>query len=405
MKKIFSILLAVAVVCTVSLSLFETNDLTPLKVVGVTLAIGGLSFVASKTNLQGVLQTTVSLDDARGIFTNTVVAVYSERTQVTSFLRSFFPAKYSPTRLVTIAVKRGTEKVAVDVLRGTGANSVKKTKDSMKTLEPPLYALKSNVNELDVYDVAFATLDPGVMAQMATQQAEILMDMTDQIERAYEKQCADILQSGVIQLVNHDNIIFPRKSTSMVDLGAGNYWTTGTVDPMLALENAGKFLREVGKSQGGRYNVIMGSEALNAMLNNPKFQDKYGSLKDITLGEIREPQRNATGGTLHGRVTAGAYTFIVWTYPEGYEDANGDFQYYIDPKNVVVLPEVTNFVTAFGLVPQLPGDSANTTTQGGQYVLREYIDNNHSNHVQEIKSAGVPIPVAIDRIYTFQAVA
>ena len=404
MKKIFSILFAVVAVFTISATLFESNELTPLKVVGVALGVVGVSMLAAKTDLRGVLQTTVSVDDARGIFTNAVIAVYSERTQVTSFLRSFFPAKFSPTRLVSIAVKRGTEKVAVDVLRGTGSNLVQKTKSTMKTLEPPLYALKSNVNELDTYDIAFSSLDPGVMANLSAEQAEVLLDMTDQIERSYEKQCADVLQSGIITLANHDNIDFKRKAESIVDLGAGNYWTTSNVDPMVALENAGKFLREKGKAQGGVYNAILGGDALNALLNNPIFQNKY-DIKNITLGEVREPQRMSTGGTLHGRVTAGAYSFNLWSYPEGYEDANGDFQYYINPINVVVLPEVTNFVTAFGLVPQLPGDNANTSTSGGQYVLREYIDNNHSNHVQEIKSAGVAVPVAIDRIYTFRAVS
>jgi len=403
MKKLFSLLFAVFAIATISTAVFEPNELTAVNVLAVTAVMTVASLGVAKVS--GVAIMSVSVNDARQVLTNAIIAVYAERTQVTSFLRSFFPPVYSNTKFVSIAVKRGTEKIAVDVLRGTGSNLNKKKRDTLKTLEPPHYSEASNVNELDIYDIAFGTLDPAMMANLAVEQAEAIMDMTDKIDRAIEKQCADILHSGIIQLSNHDNIDFKRKAGSMVDLGAGNYWSTSTVDPMTALEDAGKFLREVGKVQGGTYNAIFGSDALNAMLNNPKFQAKYGSLKDITLGEIREPQRMATGASLHGRVTAGAYTFIVWTYPEGYEDANGDFQYYIESNKVIVLPEVTNFVTAYALVPQLPGDNANTSVSGGRYILREYIDNKHSNHVQEVKSAPVAVPVGIDRIYTVQVLA
>lgn len=348
---------------------------------------------------------TIGLDAARSIFTNACVAVYKETVTPTSFLRSFFPAKFSPTKLVSFDVKRANEKIAVDILKGTGSNLNKKTRSSLKTIEPPLYSEAHNVNELDIYDTAFGTLDPTLIAQLATQAAEELVELRNKEERAYEKQCADVLVSGVITLVNNDNIDFKRKAGSLVDLTAGAYWTVTTVDPMVALENAGKWIRENGKAQGGVYNVIMGSSALNAMLNNPKFQAKYGSLKDITLGEIREPQRMATGGTLHGKVTAGAYSFYVWSYPEGYTDANGTFQYYIPTTHCIVMPEVTNFNTTYALVPQLPGMAPLTATAGGAYVLHEYIDPKGRNHVQEVLSAGIAMPVAIDTIYTFQATA
>jgi len=347
----------------------------------------------------------ITLDQARGAFTNAVIAVYKENVTPTSFLRSFFPSVFSPTKYISFDVKRANEKVAVDILKGTGSNLNKKSRSTIKTLEPPQYAESFNVNELDVYDTAFGTLNPTLIAQVATEAAETLVELTNKIERAYEKQCADVLKTGVITLASGDNIDFKRKADSMVDLGAGAYWTVSTVDPMTTLATAGKFIREKGKAQGGSYNVIMGEHALNAMLNNPIFQNKYGSLKDIKLGEINIPQKNATGASLHGFVTAGAYTYNVWTYPEGYENASGAFIPYITTTDIIVLPSVTNFKLAYSLVPQIPGMSPLQSTGNGSYVMNEYVDPKNRNHVQEMLSAGAAVPVAIDTIWTGKVVA
>jgi len=404
MKKLFSILAAVFVVLTFSTALFGGDGIQTEKLAGTAIGLGVLSFVAVKANLKGVAFTAVSVNEARGILTNAIVKVYSESVNVPSFLRSFFPPLYSKTRFVSIEVERDTETIAVDVLRGTGTNLNKKTRSTQKTIEPPLYNEGSNINELDIYDVAFGTMDVSMMANLASEQARVLIKKRNKIERAYEKQCADVLQSGILTLNSQDNIDFKRKAGSMVDGGAPTYWTVGTVDPMTILENGAKFIREEGKAQGGVYNVIMGGKAYNAMVNNETFQAKY-DLRQVTLGEIREPQRMATGGTLHGRVSAGSYMFNVWTYPEGYRDEAGVFNYYIEQENIIILPEVTNFATAYALVPQLPGDNANTTSDGGAYVLREYVDVKHQNHTQELLSAGVVWPVAIDTMFTAKVVA
>lgn len=402
MKSLISVFRAVFVISMITLLLFPSAaGVQEFATVGGGLVVLSL-FMPEKQ--VGMLYTVIGLDAARSAFTNAIVAVYRERITPSSFLRSFFPATYSPTKLVSIEVKRGKEKVASDVLRGTGSNLNKKSRSTLKTIEPPLYSEAHNVNELDIYDTAFGTLDPKLMAQLAVEAAEELVEIQNTIERAYEKQAAEVLTSGVITLKNGDNIDFKRKSDSLVDDGAGSYWTVSTVDPMVALAAGGQFIREVGKSQGGTYNVIMGGSALNALLNNPIFQAKYDK-KDITLGEIREPQRNSTGGTLHGRVSAGAYVYNIWTYPEGYTNASDVFVKYIADTDIIILPEVTHFTTAYALVPQLPGMAPLQTTAGGAYVFNEYLDPKNRNHVQEILSAGVTIPVAIDQIYTQKVTA
>lgn len=404
MKSLFKIFLATAFILLASVTVLSAFEVTPNPVIlsATAGALIAISFITSK-KIQGARET-ISPEQARGLYTQAVVAVYSEMPIVYSFLRSFFPKKVSRTKYVSISVRRGTEKVAVDVIRGTKGNKNKRTKSTEKIILPPYYNEGFNVNELDIYDASMApNATTDTILDLADESAEMLIECRNKIERAYEKQVADLFETGVIELVNGDNIDFNRKAGSMVTLGAGAWWSVTTVDPMVALEAGGKFIREEGKAQGVAYNVIMGGLALNAMLNNPIFQAKY-DIKNVTPGEISMPERMSSGGTLHGKVSAGSYIFYIWTYPEGY-DVNGTFTPYIPDKNIVIIPENPKFVTAFAQVPMLQGDPAFTATEGGDYVIKDYIDADHTNHVTELLSAGVSIPVQVDAIYTAQVLA
>jgi hypothetical protein len=242
------------------------------------------------------------------------------------------------------------------------------------------------------------------MVQLGTESAAKLIACKNKIERAYEKQAADALLSGIITLKSGDNIDFKRKAGSLIDGGAPTYWTDATVDPMVVLETAGNFIRTQGKYSGGEFNLIMGEGVYNALSNNAIFQKKY-DIKEMKFGELNEPQRNANGGVLHGKVSAGSYTFLLWSYPEMYENASGVMTAYIPAGEFIVIPTRTNFITANALTPRLPGDTSINETEGGAYVLREYIDPKHTAHVQEIMSAGIVIPVAIDTIVSGRVVA
>jgi hypothetical protein len=403
MKNLFSILFLVALF--VGVGAYFQIEPTFLNFVLVSVGAVGLSFLMPK----GVLMETISAAAARDPFTDAVVAKYSENVSVPGFFRSFFPSKFSNTKQITFAIKRAGEQVAVDILRGTSPDLSKKRRSSISTFVPPYYAGAVMVNELDGYDTAWASLNPELLGDLAMRSAEELEEERKTIERALELQCAEILLKGYVTLANGDNIDFKRSSASMPTISSGAYWTVNTVDPMAILSTAGKFLREKGKAQGGTYNVIMGGKALNAMLNNPIFQAKY-DVKDITLGEIREPQRVSTGASLHGRVTSGSYIFNVWTYSEVYEDVNGNMVNYLPETDIIVLPTEANFEYVFAAVPMLPSGIAPGLVPmrrlgGGEFWFKEYVDPRNDNHVQEIRTAGCPLPVAIDQIFSTKVVA
>lgn len=394
MKTIFTLLFTFLASLLVSTTMFAGESL------GLSFAgMVGLSLLMP-SSVTGMAFETISVTQARGIYTDSMISVFREKIPVMSFLRSFFNVRTTMTKYVSIEVQRGTETVAVDVIRGANGNRNKTTLSSLKTFLPPYFDEYFNANELDVYDLAIGATSPSMMAQLATESAMELSKLRDKIERAVELQCSQVLETGIITLVNGDNIDFKRKAASLVDLGAGNYWTTGTNSPYTTLENGAKFLRETGKSMGSNFNVILGGEALTAFLENDIVQAR-ADIKNFGLDSISSPIKNVPGGSYHGRVSAGSYTFDLWTYPEVYEDANGDIQQYWNPKKICILPEVTGFELAYALVPQL----VNGNPQTGPYLVQDFIDTRQTAHEIHIKSAPIAIPVKVDQIYTAQVVA
>lgn len=347
----------------------------------------------------------VPSSQARAVFTQSLIDVYREINVPTGFLRSFFPTVEEFTRYVSIEVMRGYEKVAVDVIRGTEGNRNKFSKSTEKVYDPPLYREYFDITEMDLYDRLFGStsIDAGVLSALLNRVQEKMTMLVAKIERAYEVQCAQVLETGIVTLTNDDNIDFSRKATSLVANAAGNTWATGTVDPFGTLETGCNFLRQVGKATGGTFNAILGSTALSDLLSNTLFKARQ-NLFNMALDAVHAPQRNSVGATLHGQVTAGSYKVNLWAYPQFYDDANGTSTPYINPKKVILLPENPRFKMAFGAVPQLI-DEQNPTAQKGAFVFGEFRDVRKTTHEYDVQSAGLAIPVAIDQIYTVQVVA
>lgn len=344
--------------------------------------------------------------EARSIFTKALIAIYQETPTPTAFLRSFFKMVEEGTKYLSIEVQRGSEKIAVDVLRGTEGNRNTFSKSTEKIFYPPYYREFMDATELDLYDRMFSPtgmVDENMVSNFAGLVASKLKTLQAKIERAYEKQCADVFETGIVSLVSGDAIDFKRKAASLVDKGAGNYWATGAVDPFADLTAAGTFLRQVGKSQGGTLNAIFGSTALSDLLKNTTFTTRQ-NLFNMALDMVAAPQRNSVGASFQGQLTAGTFKVNIWSYPEFYDNGAGVSTPYMNPKNVVVLPENPNFVLGFAAVPQLIMNGGVSAVKGA-YKISEKMDEYNAVHQFDIKSAGLAIPVAVDQIYTVKVVA
>ena len=79
----------------------------------------------------------ISLSEVRGVFTKALITVFSSKMRTTNFLRGFFQEVEEDTLQVSIQVRQGTTKVAVDVTRGTEGNKNATSISSEKMIIPP----------------------------------------------------------------------------------------------------------------------------------------------------------------------------------------------------------------------------------------------------------------------------
>lgn len=344
----------------------------------------------------------ISTTDAQGLFTKKLVDVYKERIAPTNFLRSFFPTVESPTLEVSIEVQRGFEKSAVDVVRGTDGNRNSFARSTEKIFIPPYYREYFDATQLQLYDRLYGAteINDAIFSAYINSVADHLMDCQNKIERSYEIQCANVLETGIVSLNAQTDIDYKRKVASIVDLGAGNYWANA-VNPFTQLKAGCDFLRQTGKASGAIFNALVGETALADLLANAKFLERQ-NLFNMALDVVQSPQMGATGATYHGTLTCGSYKVQLWAYPQ-YHDVVGVATAYLNPKKVVLIPTNPRFKLAFAAVPQLI--TPNTLPKQGAYMIGEYIDQRSASHIIDIKSAGIAIPTAVDQIYTLQVVA
>lgn len=349
----------------------------------------------------------ITSSDLRGRFTKALIDVYQERIRPTGFLRSFFPTVTEPVRLLSIEVERMGEKVAVDVVRGTEGNRNTFSRSTEKLFEPPIYREYFDATELDLYDRVLGSqgnANAPLFTALLQRVADRLGLLQDKIERACELQCSQVLQTGVVTLKHQQAIDFKRKAGSLVDLGAGQYFANN-IDPFPKFEAGAVFLRTIGRSGDAVFNAILGSTALNHLLANTEFRARQ-DLVNMRLDAVVGPARNFNmGAAYHGSISAGAYTIQLWSYPQYYDDPNNNNTTtpYIDPKNVIMIPAMPRFKMGFGAVPQLVGEPGQLPQQGA-FVYGEFMDERKAKHDFDVQSAPLAIPVAVDQMYTFQAV-
>ncbi len=355
----------------------------------------------------------ISTADIRGLFTKTLIDVYQERIKPTSFLRSFFKTTTDPTKSLSIEVERMGEKVAVDVVRGTEGNRNTFSRSTEKIFEPPLFREYFDMTELDLYDRVLGSQgdqQKPLFAKLLNSAADRLGTLRDKIERAKEIMCAQVFETGIVTTRFGAQIDYRRKAASIVDVPA-DYFATNT-DPFAVFEKGCNFLRQVGRSGDGTFQAIMGASALRDLLANTKFTARQNYF-NMSLDAIVAPAgvRPAEGSTFHGIITCGSYKVQLWAYPQFYDlevNTNGAITYtstpYWNPKKVVMMPSMPRLILGHAAVPMLIG-APGQMPQQGEYVMQEFLDERRAKHDLDIQSAPLAIPVAVDQLYTFTAVA
>lgn len=355
------------------------------------------------------------VQQARNIFTKAYLQAFKENVPTPSFLKSFFDVKTYATKTVGIEVQRGTERIAVDVLRGVDGNRNQFSLSTEKEFMPPFFNENFDATMLDRYDRVFgmeANFVPATIGYLASDVSEKYALLRAKIERAKEKQCAEIFETGIVTLTNGTNIDFKRNAGSMVDLDVGgSYWNDTGADVEAQLIAGAEYIRQTGKNGTPEFNLVMPGAAWAALKKTDYFTNN-ANFNKVQLLDINMPQATAFGAGYHGRISAGAYIFNIWTYDEVYEaKTTGTITKYFDATKAFMVPvQGTRFELAHAGVPAIIRDKSNAefgsmiVSQAAEYWLYNYIDNVGKAHIFEIMSAPLPVPVTVDMIYTMKVI-
>lgn len=356
---------------------------------------------------------TIPAIDARPVFTKSVVAKYEDDVMPLAFGRSFFTEVESNTLEISAEIRRMKEVAAEDVTPGTQGNRNEFKNSTEKLWIPPQYREYSDFTQFDIYKKLFGSsdtpIDVGSMRDAADEMAFRLTEKRNKIERSIEKQCWQVLDTGIVEFTKAPNIDFNRKAASKVVQTGADLWTNSNSNPIAQMTEACNIIRNMGKSRGGTFNALIGESAFGAFLIHPTVE-KVVNFRRAELIELRMPQQMQVGGTFHGQIAAGPYRVNIWTYQEQYEDKAGTKSRYLPTNKMIMLPEVTNNIVGYGALPMvvdMPGPEFGQTIRQtqGRFFVGQYVDLKGRAEYFDISSAPLAIPIAIDQIYTSQVVA
>jgi len=356
----------------------------------------------------------LSLNQHKAAITKRTIAKFSDATTPEYALGGFFPSKTTTEKMVSIEVRRNKRLIAADVQRGTRGNVNNFDRYSEKLYVPPFFKESFNFVDLDVYNVTFGQQtdpSPNQALSLINGATEHLLLLKQKIEGSKELQRSQVIQTGIVTMINGDNVDFKRNADSIPDLGAGNYWADSGVNPITSIEEGIKFIRQEGKSTSRRFNLILGGQAYTDLVNNPKFKElaDIRNYNIITLGNNVFENRMGMNYQLSLVVKNGQLD--IWTYDEFYENADGSYTEFIDQKNAVLLPQDFIGHHAHAGVPNILRDTTNAEfpewimQTAAEYNINNYVDPANLAHWFDVYSAPLAIPVSVDRMWCGKVVA
>lgn len=353
----------------------------------------------------------ITLNQHKAAFYKRILAIFSDDSAPKMGLGAWFKKETTRDKAVSIEVERNRQLMAVDVQRNTGGNVNSFSNHTEKMYIPPYFEELFDFTQVQYYDVTFGEQNNPTQSQarsMINEASRRLMTLKHKIQRAIEQQRAQVLQTGIVTLINGDNIDYKRKAASKSALTGTDVWSNAAGKPLDDLANGIKFIRQEGKSASREFDLILGAAAFASFMENTQVKNK-ADLRRISVVNIGTPMfDNTTGLAYHGQVSTQNGTVNLWTYDDFYETAGGSYLPYIEDKNVVLLPRDFRGCQAYAGVPAIKRDKSNAEYPAfiqqveADFYMNNYLDEKKKAHWFEINSAPLAVPVSVDRVWSLQ---
>ena len=343
--------------------------------------------------------------------------VFKKKANPTKFLSSMFRSPDSnkkDTVEIVVDIKRNGERIAIDVVRGTGGRNNVNKRFTTKTYTPPTYNEFGNYNENERLQRALGKTeyDENTMADVIAAITDDQVDLQDTILRAIEKQAADAFFTGTVVLINHDTLDFKQKGTHQIT--PSPVWSNASGVPLDDLQGGATFNRKDGQTTTKDF--IMGENCWKVLKNNAQFKE-FADFRRVDQINVRPPVMNSDGANFHGTLTIGEYVINLWTYPQFYFVPTG-FGLANEGTLVPYIPTNKGWLGTIGarfdlyfagiakLVPADPrlvafGIQQIPQTMKGDFHTYGFTDIPGKNVIYGVESAPLCVPTDLDTFCTF----
>jgi hypothetical protein len=226
--------------------------------------------------------------------------------------------------------------------------------------------------------------------------ADIVAAHRDAVERRWEWLAARAVIDGAVTIVGDDYparyVDFQRPSGNTVTLGSGARWGDNGVS-ILSNLNAWIFSMTTAPYGGPVTRLTLGPDACDVLLKDAEVKAQMdimtrGTVVNVNTG-VREGQQIEFMGKL-------SPTLEVYRYTDYYEDTDGSFQPFLDPKSAVLTGPNLQGIRAFGAI-----QDAHAQFQALPVFVRNYIEDNPG--IEYVLSQSAPLMVPMNPVQSFKA--
>lgn len=286
-----------------------------------------------------------------------LLAALQQKAAPSSFLRNMLvkDETMSDTDYIKIDIEKGGQKLAAFVARGGDANRVAVDGYTTNIHAVPYVSeeIRYTPKDLKIRMAGETEYTRGAKARMNKKIAKGLTNLRDRFARLEEWQLSRAIQTGKVVIsgkgVNY-TVDFQMDPEHIIVNTGTDLWSDAGADIPKQLQDMAKLGRDKGAPVMNR--LIMGVEAANAFLSNDEVQ-KLLDNRRISAGGIDFEQLDNNYATWVGNFRHVGIDLQVYTYQATYEDENGDMQYYIDPKNIVMLSSAARIEAHYGMIENL----------------------------------------------------
>lgn len=290
-------------------------------------------------------------------YTQTLIDTYEQMPMSTGFLTSLSETRTFDTLTFSYDVLRSDEQIAVAVQQlGDDGRMNEASVFTNKEVDAPVFKEIAALNAFDKY-TRNAGQEPftsnRVQGTMSRRALEVMGKMSNKIARTIELQHAQVLQGGVVDLVDQTGatkykIDYQLKSSHNSTVGVTWAGASGA-DRLQDLEDIFDQVRKDGQSRVDK--VVCGRYAIHDLLADSDVIARLDN-RGFTLGRIEAARVNEDGGAFHGVLSVGTHNIELWSYENDYiHPQTGLLTPYVAPENVIVFGRGYDLLTAFGDVP------------------------------------------------------